>query len=273
MSSQIHINYNNFVGKGACSSVYVGHFEANPQKLVAVKVMDKCDRLAAENYRSAVKSLGNSDHPNIVKLYNYFETSDQYFLVLEYLESPCMDLNCYKMKMEGQISQDIVYKILVQLLSVLSYLHGRGIAHRDLKLENIMINPETLHVTLIDFGFACNAQQVTNDVRGSPLYMCPFMLFQKYYIPEKVDLWSLGIVLYELVYGFTPFNDCNNVEELKEKIVTEMILPYRTGSGENLCNALGYSMVNLLQKEQVHRLGAYELLVNYFPEHAIYLVN
>ena len=99
-----------------------------------------------------------------------------------------------------------VSKIVVNLLSIFSYLHEKRIMHRDLKPDNILYNFKK--ATLIDFGFACEMPKgektILKDWIGTPAYMSPEMLQKKNYT-WKSDIWSFGVLIYELIYGILPW--------------------------------------------------------------------
>lgn len=105
----------------------------------------------------------------------------------------------------------------------IAYLHSKGIAHRDIKLDNILIEEKTKMIKIIDFGFACftrdgrGSKQMHKIFCGTPSYMCPELVKKLDYDAEKVDVWALGVLLYAMLTGIFPFKG-NNENELYLKI-------------------------------------------------------
>ena len=87
-----------------------------------------------------------------------------------------------------------------QLMSAVKYMHDHNVAHRDLKLTNILVDPEYI-VKIIDFGFACEAEELQKMYCGTPSYMAPEIVERKMYEPKPTDIWSLGVVLFKLLTG------------------------------------------------------------------------
>ena len=144
------------------------------------------------------------DHKNIVKLYDKIDTEKHIFLIMELCDN---DLNSYIKN--NTLSEDIIKDIMKQLIEVLKYIMDNNIVHRDLKPHNILINNDYT-LKLADFGFAKEFKEtlLTDTVCGSPLYMAPEILnHHKYNI--KSDLWSVGVILYEMVMKEHPFKALN----------------------------------------------------------------
>ena len=144
------------------------------------------------------------DHKNIVKLYDKIDTDKHIFLIMELCDN---DLNSYIKN--NKLSEDIIKNIMKQLIEVLKYIMDNNIVHRDLKPHNILINNDYT-LKLADFGFAKEFKEtlLTDTVCGSPLYMAPEILnHHKYNI--KSDLWSVGVILYEMVMKEHPFKALN----------------------------------------------------------------
>ena len=150
--------------------------------------------------------LKGLDHPNVVKCYEVYKTSDRnIYLAFQY----CKGGNLYSRFPEGDEDDDKGKKlkvpfseenaacILYQLLSALAYLHARGVCHRDVKFENIMFDNEASNViNLIDFGASCKFEKGTSlyDPIGTIYTMAREVLMGKY--SEKADLWSMGVIMY-----------------------------------------------------------------------------
>ncbi|KAG0496402.1 hypothetical protein HPP92_001093 [Vanilla planifolia] len=159
--------------------------------------------------------LASVSHPNIIRLLDVIRDKECIYLVLEFCAGG--DLASY-LRQCGRLHEHIVRKFMIQLGSGLNVMHSHHIIHRDLKPENILLSAPNSDAVLkiADFGFSRIVQpgEYTDFVCGSPLYMAPeVMQFQKY--DYKVDMWSVGAILFELLNGYPPFSGRNNVQLLK----------------------------------------------------------
>ena len=122
-------------------------------------------------------------------------------------------------------NENICYHIFKQIAYAIEKCHHNNIIHRDIKLENILIRNfdklEYPNILLADFGFAIKTTTTLNDKIGTPLYVAPEIISNVEY-DEKVDIWAMGILLYELYYGYNPF-DSNTHSELYNKIVNNVV--------------------------------------------------
>lgn len=145
------------------------------------------------------------DHPNILKLYEFFQDEKRYFLVTEL----CSGGELFdKIAEEQYFSEQDAARIIRQILSSVNYCHQRKIVHRDLKPENILMSRDAddPKITIIDFGTSgyFEPNKKMNGKFGTPYYIAPEVLSNKY--DEKCDLWSIGVILYILLCGYPPFN-------------------------------------------------------------------
>lgn len=162
-------------------------------------------------------------HPNIIRFYHLIENDDKLYMLLEY--APNGDL--YKLIVEKEkFSEKDACKIVAQVALALEYIHKKGILHRDLKPENILLD-SNLVVKVSDFGWCGEYRRIqrrqdeASHARitfcGTYEYMSPEVIRGKYQ-NEKVDVWSLGILLYELLHGKTPFRS-NAPLEIQKNII------------------------------------------------------
>ena len=167
-----------------------------------------------------IEILKHLDHPNIVKIFEFFIEADGYYIITEY----CHEGELFKLiKKKGFFSEKIAANIMYQIFQAIHYCHvSNNIIHRDLKPENIMIESidyETgfYNIKIIDFGTAKirEKDKRENKVLGSCFYIAPEVL-NKYY-NEKCDIWSCGVILYILLCGNVPFNG-KNEREISQKI-------------------------------------------------------
>lgn len=203
------------LGRGSMGVVYKAK-DPLIDRLVAIKAIDlkilaeeERDRYEARFYQEA-KAVGRLTHPNIVTIHDLGESGDIVYTAMEYLAGH--ELDCSK-----QLTIDEALNIAIQVAAGLSYAHQHGIVHRDIKPSNIMLLKNN-HVKLCDFGIARMATSMlrtrTGIILGSPLYMSPEQISQET-IDHRSDIFSLGIVLYEMLTGKTPFFTDNAVATMQ----------------------------------------------------------
>ena len=128
---------------------------------------------------------------------------------MEYIGQKTM-FHYLKDKPGRKVSEDVGRIIFKQIVSAVAYLHSKNIAHRDIKLENIMIG-KNKQIKLIDFGFSVTCKEGKNIriICGTPSYMAPELTLKKDYDGKKVDVWALGIIVFVMCAGFYPFRGKN----------------------------------------------------------------
>lgn len=193
------------LGKGAYADVKEGVHEVTKER-VALKMYRKSllqDTMKKNNVLREIKILERLDHPNIMKIFDCFEDSQNVTIVLEYVAG--ISLNSYLAKVpEHRLDESEVCKIFKQLLSAVAYCHSKGITHRDLKLENVLLTPSG-EIKLIDFGFSTFVKTKQTTFCGTPTYMAPEIIAKKEYEGPPTDMWALGIILFALLSGYFPF--------------------------------------------------------------------
>ena len=197
---------NDYIGKGSFSKVYIG-VDENDNKYAIKKIYKKNDIKYLNLVEKEIEIMEKLNHKNIVKLYDKIYTDKHIFLIMELCDG---DLNNYIKN--NTLSENVIKEIMKQLIEVLKYIMDNNIVHRDLKPHNILINKDYT-LKLADFGFAKEFKEtlLTDTVCGSPLYMAPEILnHHKYNI--KSDLWSVGVILYEMVMKEHPFKALNITE-------------------------------------------------------------
>ena len=163
-------------------------------------------------------------HNNIVKLLDLFENSDYYYVVMEYMSGS--DMFDFLQKRNFCLSEELVKTQLIQLILAVKYLHSFGIVHRDLKLENIMMDSKSDDATpkLVDFGLSkiIGPNQTANEPFGTVGYVAPEVLRRQQYA-FSCDVWSLGCIVYALIAGSLPF-DSDNERETKRMTMEEPLV-------------------------------------------------
>ena len=223
------------IGKGGYSEVYKA-YDTYDHKFIACKLIQLNENWPQEIKQSYIKHtirenliLQNLNHKKIVKLYDTLEINDNAFCnILEYCSGP--DLSLYIRKNGGSISEQIAKIIITQILQALIYLNNltKKIIHYDLKPENILFDND-MNIKITDFGLAKIIEpntefvQLTSQGVGTYWYLPPecFEENKNIEINSKVDIWSLGVILYEIIFNKKPFgHGCSSQRKLvKDKII------------------------------------------------------
>jgi len=179
----------------------------SPAHVVLKKLKKKhCHQRGYQMFKNECRILSKLTHQNIREMYNFTELT----MTLEYCEG--VDLFDYLGTVLFNLSYDKIMIFFVQLVDAVHYMHSKQIAHLDIKLENIMIDPETDKLKLIDFGHATDNPTISN-LGGTHPYIAPEGFGKKPIIAIKADIWSLGIILYELITTSIPWELSNEVDQ------------------------------------------------------------
>ncbi|CAK63370.1 unnamed protein product (macronuclear) [Paramecium tetraurelia] len=223
------INVNNRIGQGYNAEVYRGINEKTGEK-VTIKMLSKSvidsqqfihqdrDDYLREGLFQEVKIMYQLQSPNIVAVLEVMKTNNNYYIVQEY----CDGGNFYELlKKRKLLSEKDTIKLLIDILNGFTQLIKNGVTHRNLKPENILIDKQTYK--LANFGFAKFVsnynKSMMDSIVGTPLYMSPQLLDRQMY-NSKTDVWSLGIILYEALFGKTPWT-ARSPPELIKNIKTQ----------------------------------------------------
>ncbi|MEW5300638.1 MAG: hypothetical protein WDW36_003553 [Sanguina aurantia] len=209
------------VGVGGFAVVKKGRDKASGEP-VAIKVVDKSRYAAGDNsLEREIQVLVKVDHPNCIKLFDVYITPRKVYIVTELVSGgELLD----RVTEKGNYTEKDASSIIQQILEGVAYLHKQGIVHRDLKLENMVMTDERddSPVKIADFGLSkfFSPETVLSTMCGSPQYVAPEVLGVgdglKEYSPA-VDMWSVGVILFILLSGYSPFDDDNDAV-LFEKI-------------------------------------------------------
>ena len=203
------------IGKGANGKVYEVQ-NKKTKDIRACKFLPKSNIKESDlqKFRREIKILIKTDHPNIIKLYEVFETNKYLYLIMERCNGgELFDKIINNIGSGKMYSEKIAANLLLQIMSAIDYCHKNGICHRDLKPENILFlnegNEENNPIKVIDFGLSqiLDKDKLTSPV-GTPYYVAPEILSGEY--NQKCDIWSAGVILCILLTGEPPFNGPNN---------------------------------------------------------------
>ncbi|KAL1918447.1 uncharacterized protein VTP21DRAFT_3107 [Calcarisporiella thermophila] len=239
------------LGKGAYGKVYLVRHKRDGE-LYAMKVLKKASIMGVKKDTEHIKAersiLEEACHPFIVKLCFAFQTEQYLYLVMEYA---CGGELFTHMEKEGKFSERVAAFYIAELVLALEHLHNRGIIYRDLKPENCMLDREG-HILITDFGLskvAAGEDGRASTVCGTVEYMAPEMLLQVDY-DRTVDVWSLGIMLYDMLTGSPPFTSYNRKRTMEAILNNKLRLPWHLSADAKDLITL------LLRKNPNMRLGS-----------------
>ncbi len=212
------------VGSGGMSDVYRAKDHILGRE-VAIKILKQEfseDATFVAKFRTEAQSAAGLEHPNIVNIYDVGSENGMYFIVMEYVEG--ITLKTYIEK-KGQLNFKEAISIAIQVGRGIEAAHQKGIIHRDIKPQNIIISTEG-KVKVTDFGIAraASSNTIHADVMGSVHYSSPEQA-RNGFVDGKSDIYSLGIVMYEMVTGRVPFDGDNTVAIAIQHLQEEMVAP------------------------------------------------
>ncbi|CAD8196241.1 unnamed protein product [Paramecium octaurelia] len=183
------------VGLGSYSEVFLIESYLDNSKYIAKK-MGINSKDVFSLFNNELKALQNLKHPHIIELKEFYMNYADCYIITNYIEGESL---AKFLRYNKKISSKEIISILKQSFEALSYIHEKGFIHRDIKPENIIYDKDHKFITLIDFGFATRIGQ-QEYIAGTPGYTAP-ELFDNVVSNEKCDIFSLGCILYELIYG------------------------------------------------------------------------
>eukprot|EP00062_Callorhinchus_milii_P002518 gi/632938776/ref/XP_007906341.1/ PREDICTED: serine/threonine-protein kinase ULK3 [Callorhinchus milii] len=252
------------LGSGTYATVYKAYRKANNREVVAIKCISKksLNKASVENLLTEIEILKTVQHPHIVQLKDFQWDSNNIYLIMEFAAAG--DLSRF-IRSRRILPERVARRFLQQLASALQYLHVRNISHLDLKPQNILLSSvNTPHLKLADFGFALymSPWDEKRVLRGSPLYMAPEMVCQEQY-DARADLWSLGVILYEALFGRPPFSS-KSFKELEAKIRSNK--PVEIPAGARVSADCRDLLVRLLERDPEQRITFEEFFTHPFVD-------
>ena len=233
------------LGSGSFAKVYLVKHSITG----AVRAMKEIRKISNEGEEdneleiiNEINILMKMDHPNIVKIFGFYITSNYYYLITEYCEGGSL----YELIVQnnGPFTEIQASYIMHQFFSVVNYCHKMKIIHRDLKPENILINKNDngfVQIKVCDFGTSLmfNRGDIQDELVGSIYYIAPEVLKKKY--NSKCDLWSCGVIMYILLTGVPPYGGSNNrviIEKILKRDYDKTLLDKRCRACKELVGLL-----------------------------------
>jgi len=257
------------IGQGAYAVVRVGLHKPTNKK-VAMKIYKKYKLLDPNRRKSVkreIKLMEKMKHPHIIRLYEVIDTDKYVILVMEYVGGGSLH-GYLKSKPKRRLEEHEARRIFRQVLEGIKYCHSRCITHRDIKLENLLLD-DKLNIKIIDFGFSTC---IPNDKKikifcGTPSYMAPEIVAKTEYCGPPADIWALGVLLFTILSGSFPYRGDTDKELYRKISRAEYKLP------SEVYSSLSVEAINLIKKlfaiDANKRLTAKEVLNDPWLQEAI----
>jgi len=247
---------------GAFSELYHG-IEIKSADVVAVKMMDLGLMNASFKARflpREIENIRNLKHRNIIKVRNIKRSTKKVYIVMDYAPTNLR----LEIERRTYVPENQARKWFCQLASALEYLQSVGLAHRDIKLDNILIDSEG-SIKLCDFGFSKIVEKGPDGGEGNSTTFCgslaycaPEILTRMPYDPYKTDVWSLGVVLYKMVMGVMPFGEGNDLASVR-RIARAQKIPLEFPPFPHTSLACQHLIQSLLTVESNRRINLMDI--------------
>ena len=249
------------LGKGGYGKVFQVR-QKMTNKLFACKKLSKLNINNLIKFRREIDILMKMDHPNIIKLYDVFESQNSLYLIMEECYGgELFDRILKRIENNSMYTEKEACEIIQQVMGAIEYCHNQGIAHRDLKPENLLYlkegSEENNPLKIIDFGLSqdLNIKKILSSKVGTAYYVSPEILQGKY--NEKCDVWSAGVILYVLLSGEPPFNGPS------DGVIYSKIRQFKFAFPEKKWNSISNEAKDLLSKmlvPEAERLSASQVM-------------
>jgi tRNA A-37 threonylcarbamoyl transferase component Bud32 len=254
------------LGQGGMATVYKA-YHASLDRYVAVKVLHQAfleDSTFQARFQREARLVARLEHPNIVPIYDYAEYEGQPYLVMKYIEGETLKARLQR----GPLSGGEVERIIDSVGAGLAYAHKQGILHRDIKPSNVILAKDG-GIYLADFGLARIAQSgestLTSDmVLGTPQYISPEQALGKKDLDEGTDIYSFGVMLYEIVVGRVPYSADTPFSVIHDHIYAPLPLP--SSVNPRISDDMERILLKALSKERADRYADVPALVQAFKQ-------
>ena len=216
IESDFELIGNKPIGNGAFGKVWkVIHI--NTKKEYCIKTINKRDIIEQKLIKQLNKEISimyEINHPHSIKLINHFEDEKKIYMIMEYASNG----NLFSYMKKNKLNNETIIQFLRETISIIKYLHSLNIIHRDIKPENLLLD-NNFRIKLCDYGWAThyNNNEHINTFCGTPEYVAPEIIKKEFY-DEKIDIWSIGVLLFEMICNYSPFSANNNNDRFKNII-------------------------------------------------------
>jgi len=254
------------LGQGGMATVYKA-YHASLDRYVALKVLHPAfhqDQTFITRFQREARVIARLEHPHIVPIYDYSEHESRPFLVMKYIEGDTLKARLN----QGPLTSKEIEHVVNSVGSALAYAHKQGILHRDIKPSNVMIAKDGA-IYLADFGLARIAEAgestISSDsIMGTPQYISPEQAMGKKDLDAGTDIYSFGVMLYEMVVGQVPFNADTPFSIIHDHIYTPLPLPNRVNP--KVPESVQRVLLKALAKDRLDRYTSTEELMTAFKE-------
>ncbi|RJP48956.1 MAG: hypothetical protein C4583_13635 [Anaerolineaceae bacterium] len=254
------------LGQGGMATVYKA-YHAALDRYVALKVLHPAfgeDPNFEARFKREARLVAKLDHPNIVPIYDYAEHEKRPFLVMKFIEGETLKARMAR----GPLASDELTQIIEAVGAALSYAHKMGILHRDIKPSNVLLTKEG-PIYLADFGLARIASMgestLSGDmIMGTPQYISPEQAMGKKNLDEGTDIYSFGVMLYEMTVGQVPFNADTPFSIIHDHIYTPLPIP--RAINPKIPESVERVLLKALSKERADRYATVADMVTAFKQ-------
>lgn len=245
-------NDDKILGEGAYSEVIrvKSRFD---NKIYALKKIDisKLSRSDCQNLKSEIKLHKTLNNPYIIKFHDALQIKNMVYFLLEYANNGCL---FFYINPRSGMTEKIALRMFYQICKGIEYLHSQNLIHRDIKPENILID-ENFNVKICDFGWSCIVEDgdVRSSICGTFEYMSPEIVYSGQH-SQKVDIWCLGILLYEMLHGMPPYV-ASSMEDIKQELGEKSIV-INSNLGKGCKDLLKF----ILKMDEKERPDIYQIL-------------
>ena len=254
------------LGQGGMATVFKAYHPAL-DRYVAIKVLHQAfleDPNFQARFQREARVVAKLEHPNIVPIYDYAEHEKRPYLVMKFIEGETLKARLQR----GPLPASEIERIVEAVGAGLYYAHTQGILHRDIKPSNVMLSKDG-QIYLADFGLARIAQSgestLTSDmILGTPQYISPEQAIAKKDLDEGTDIYSFGVMIYEMVVGRVPFSADTPFSVIHDHIYTSLPLP--SSVNPNVSSDVERVLLKALAKDRPDRYPDVDSMVQAFKE-------
>ena len=274
LNQQIH-NYKiiSLLGEGGMANVYLAQHQSLGNN-VAVKLL-KDEFVQHPNIRkrflSEARSLAKMNHPNVIKVTDLIDAGDIVAFVMEYIEGQTLE---DFLSNSGKLSNTEIENMFSQMILAVEYVHSQGLIHRDIKPSNFMVTPDGA-IKLLDFGIAKNLNDGAVDYTktsmaqqmGTPLYMSPEQVRNTSEITPQTDIYSLGVVLWQMVMNKKPYDASKlTLPEIQVAIMKDPLPLTNTGWDEVIESTTSKDIHSRSDFDEIRELASYAEFTDFFSK-------